>query len=105
MRVSRTAQAETDAFEIALTISEDSLDAALRFLDNLEATVRQLERFPLSGPRAALERFPNLRCIAVPRFPKHVLFYILVEDAVTVVRVGNTRRDWSELLGGADQLP
>ena len=105
MRVSRTAQAETDAFEIALTISEDNLDAALRFLDNLEATVRQLERFPLSDPRVALERFPNPRCIAVPKFPKHLLFYVVDEDAVTVVRVGTTRRDWSELLGGADQLP
>ena len=105
MRVSRTAQAEADAFETALTISEDSLDAALRFLDNLEATVRQLERFPLSGPRVALERFPNLRCIAVTHFPKHLLFCIVDDDAVTEVRVGNTRRDWSELLGGADQLP
>ena len=105
MRVSRTTQAEADTFEIALTISEDSLDAALRFLDNLEATVRQLERFPFSGPRVALERFPNLRCIAVPQFPKHLLFYIVDEDAVTVVRVGSTRRDWSELLGGVDQLP
>lgn len=105
MRVSRTAQAETDAFEIALTISENSLDAALRFLDNLEATVRQLEGFPLSGPRVALERFPVLRCIAMPQFPKHLLFYLVDEHAVTVVRVGNTRRDWSELLGGADQLP
>jgi hypothetical protein len=53
----------------------------------------------------ALERFPNLRCIAVPQFPKHLLFYIVDEDAVTVVRVGNTRRDWSELLVGADELP
>ena len=105
MRVSRTAEAEADAFEIALTISEDSLDAALRFLDNLEATVRQLERFPLSGPRVALERLPNLHCIAVPQFPRHLLFYIVDEDAVTIVRVGDTRRDWSELLGGADQLP
>ena len=105
MRVSRTAQAEADALEIALTIGEDSLDAALRFLDNLEATVRQLERFPLSGPRVTLERFPNLRCVAEPQFPKHLLFYIVDDDAVTVVRVGNTRRDWSELLGGADQLP
>ena len=105
MRVCRTAQAEADALEIALTISEDSLDAALRFLDKLEATVRQLERFPLSGPRVALERFPNLHCIAVPQFPKHLLFYIVDKDAVTVVRVGNTRRDWSELLSGADPLP
>ena len=105
MRVSRTAQAESDALEIALTIGEDSLDAALRFLDNLEATVRQLERFPLAGPQVALERFPNLRCIAVQQFPKHVLFYVVDEDAVTVVRVGNTPRDWSELLGAADQLP
>ena len=105
MRVCRTAQAETDAFEIALTISEDSLDAALRFLDNLETAVRQLERFPLSGPCVALERFPNLRCIAVPQFPKHLLFYTVDEGAVTVVRVGNTRRDWCELLGGADPLP
>ncbi len=105
MRVSRTARAEADAFEIALTISEDSLDAAVRFLDNLEATVKQLERYPLSGPRIALDRFPNLRCIAVPQFPKHLLFYVVDDDAVTVARVGNTRRDWSELLGVADQLP
>ena len=104
MHVSRTAQAEIDSFEIALTISDDSLDAALRFINNLEATVRQLERFPLSGPRVALERFPNLRCIAVQQFPKHLLFYVVDDDAVTVVRVGNTRRDWSELLAGADQL-
>jgi plasmid stabilization system protein ParE len=105
VRVSRTAQAETDAFEIALTISEDSLDAALRFLDNLEGTVRQLERFPLAGSRVALKRFPNLHCIAVPQFPKHRLFYTVDEDAVTVVRAGNTRREWSELLGGVDPLP
>jgi plasmid stabilization system protein ParE len=105
VRVSRTGQAEADALEIALNIGEDSLDAALRFLDNLEVSVRHLERFPLSGPSVALARFHNLRCIAVPQFPKHLLFYIVDDDAVTVVRVGNTRRDWSELLGGADQLP
>lgn len=47
--------------------------------------------------------FPT--CIAVPQFPKHLLFYIVDDDAVIVVRVGNTRRDWSELLGGLDPLP
>lgn len=88
--------------EIATTISDDSLEAAMRFLDNLEETVKQLERFPRSGPQVALEKFPTLRCIAIPKFRKHVVFYVVEDDVVTVVRVGDTRRDWADLLGETD---
>jgi hypothetical protein len=69
VRVSRTAQAETDAFEIALTISEDSLDAALRFLDNLEATVRQLERSRSPAPALRWSAFPTCAASQYRSFP------------------------------------
>ena len=50
MSITRSQQADTDALDIALHISEDSMFAAERFLDQVEMAVRQLQRFPRSGP-------------------------------------------------------
>ena len=95
MRVTRGQQAETDAFDIALHISEDSMDAAERFLDQGEITVRQLQHFPRSGPHVALVQSPRLRCLAVPGFPKYFLFYELNSGEVGIAQIGDIRRDWS----------
>lgn len=98
MSVTRSEQAETDALDIAVHISEDSFVAAERFLDQVEIAVRQLQQFPRSGPQIALPQFPKLRCLAVPDFPKYFLFYLFNDIDVLIVRVGDSRRDWSVIL-------
>ena len=98
MSVARSRQAENDALDIALHISEDSMVAAERFLDQVEVAVRQLQRFPRSGPQIALPEFPKLRCLAVPEFPKYFLFYLLDSGDVLIARIGDSRRDWSVIL-------
>ena len=98
MRVTRSQQAETDALDIALHVSEDSMVAAERFLDQVEIAVRQLQQFPRSGPPIALPQFPKLRCLAVPDFPKYLLFYLFDDIDVLIVRVGDSWRDWSVIL-------
>ena len=98
MSVCRSVQAEDDALGIALHIADDSPVAAERFLDQLESAVAQLRRFPLSGPQIALPQFPTLRCLAVPEFPKYLVFYTVKQDEVMILRIGSALRDWSAIL-------
>ena len=98
MSVCRSVQAEDDALAIALHIADDSPVAAERFLDQLEIAIAQLTRLPLSGPQIALPQFPTLRCLAVPEFPKHLVFYTINEGEVLILRIGSALRDWSAIL-------
>jgi toxin ParE1/3/4 len=69
-------------------------DAALRFVDALEAALVHVGRFPSSGSaRYAMElAIPGLRCWQLERFP-YLVFYVERTDHVDVWRVLHSRRD------------
>lgn len=91
----RRAIALADADEIASAIAEDSLDAALRFLDSLEATLYRLADSPGLGSRFATTnaQLMGLRHVLVDGFENHVIFYFIREEYIEVVRILHGARD------------
>jgi toxin ParE1/3/4 len=100
-RVVRSSESLRDVVELADFIARSNLDAALRFLDAVEATYQFLIANPDVGQ---LCRFDNpetegLRVWPVERFPNHLVFYRSTNDGVVVERVLHGARDIEALFG------
>jgi len=95
VRILRRIQAAMDVEEIADYIARDRLEAAIRFLENTEATLRFLANSPGIGNPFKIEHLElaNLRTTRVQGFPNHVIFYIEHSDAIEVVRIMHGARD------------
>lgn len=94
-RILRRPKAIDDVEEIAKYIADDSVDAALRFLTNAEATVQRLAESPGLGSPYSSEhpQLKNLRACRVLGFPKHVVFYFELAGAIEVIRILHGARD------------
>ncbi|MBI5439900.1 MAG: type II toxin-antitoxin system RelE/ParE family toxin [Deltaproteobacteria bacterium] len=93
VRVRPRADREID--DHAAYIAMDNLEAALRFLDAVQAAFGRIsERPPLGSPRYAhLTIMENLRVWAVPDFENYLVFYVERADHVDVLRVLHAARD------------
>jgi plasmid stabilization system protein ParE len=93
----RRPQAADDVEGHAIYIADGSLDAALRFLERAEQTIKGLALFPASGapfPSRVLE-LAGMRTKLVQDFPNHVVFYIEHDETIEVVRVLRGGQDMS----------
>ena len=88
-------KAHRDLAEIALHISKQSPDAALRFFDAVETACRELADSPGIGAAYVVKnpRLSGLKARRVPGFPNHVIFYLVHDDRVEVVRILQGSRD------------
>ena len=70
-------------------IADVSIDAALRFLERAEQTIKGLALFSESGGpfKTSVSELAGLRTRLVKDFPNHVVFYIERDDSIEVVRV------------------
>ncbi|HUG69892.1 MAG TPA: type II toxin-antitoxin system RelE/ParE family toxin [Pirellulaceae bacterium] len=95
VRILRRQKAAQDAEDIADHIAEDSLVAALRFLENVESTLKDLAAFPGAGSpfESAHPELANLRFRRVKESPNHVIFYVEHTNAIEVVRILHGARD------------
>ena len=95
VRILRRLKAVQDAEMIADYIAQDSLDAAIRFLENTETTLSFLADSPGIGSRFPTDSPPliDLRMHRVKGFPNHVIFYIEHTSAIEVVRILHGARD------------
>jgi toxin ParE1/3/4 len=93
----RRPKAAEDVEHHAMYIADGSIDAALRFLERAEQTVKGLALFPASGAPflSRNPEFAGLRSKLVKDFPNHVVFYIEREDAIEIVRVLRGGQDMS----------
>ena len=94
-RVARRARAERDIDEAAAHYrAEGGIDLELRFIDALDAAIRQIAAHPAVGsPRYAAElKSQDLRFLRVKRFP-YLIFYVERSDHVDVWRVLHGARD------------
>ncbi len=94
-RIRRRLKAAQDAENIADYIAKDSLEAAVRFLENTESTLRELANSPAMGSPFESDHaeLSNLRFRRVKGFPNHVIFYVAHTDAIEVVRILHGARD------------
>jgi toxin ParE1/3/4 len=97
--------AQSDLDEQALYIAQDSVDAALRFLDAAQTAFGRLRSFPEIG-RSREFLHPDLRNVRswpIPKFEKHVIFYRLAGEVVDVLRVIHSARDLESIFGPEDR--
>jgi len=89
VRVLRRRQAAADAELIAEFIGKQSLEAAVRFLTQAEATIAYLAEFPGLGGRflSDIPELAQMRVRRVKGFPNHLVFYIEHRDAIEIVRI------------------
>ena len=69
-------------------IADGSIDAALRFLERTEQTIKGFAIFPASGAPfpSSLPELKGLRTKLVKDFPNHVVFYVEREKTIEVIR-------------------
>ena len=89
-RVFYPASAENDLLEAWLYVAEDSVTAADRMLDEIEAEAIRLLDQPLMG-RARQDLSPGIR--SWPTSTPYVLFYFPREHGIVVARVLHHARD------------
>lgn len=89
IRILRRPKAVSDAESLADWIAKDSLAAALRFLENVEATLERLAEFPGRGSPYQIDvpTLANLRFARVVGFRNHIVFYIEHSTSIEVVRI------------------
>lgn len=87
-------------------VDEDSEQAALGFIAEIERAYRRLAKHPnIGSSRYAYELgIPGLRSWPLDRYP-HLIFYIEHEDHVEVWRVLNGKRDIPAWLLSDDGAP
>lgn len=85
----RRPQAAEDVENHASYIADGSIDAAMRFLERAEQTIKGLALFPASGAPfpSQIPELGGMRTRLVKDFPNHVVFYVERDDAIEVVRV------------------
>jgi toxin ParE1/3/4 len=81
-------------------VEQDAPDAAFRFVDAVEASVRQLLRKPnIGAPREiGNPALKGLRVWPVKDFDEFLIFYVVVGDSARVIRILNGKRDLDRIL-------
>jgi toxin ParE1/3/4 len=91
----RYPKALSDVEESAVYIGLDNPEAALRFLDAVESTLRLLVKNPDVGPARTFDgnNLSGFRSFPVKGFDKHLVFYRPTEHGIEVLRVLHGARD------------
>lgn len=94
-RVTRRPLAEADIFEIWDYIADDSMEAADRWVNQLDEKFQLIATQPMMG-RAREELVPGLRSFP---FRRYVFFYMPTGNGIDVVRVLHGTRDIDAAFG------
>jgi toxin ParE1/3/4 len=99
-QISIHSTAMRDINEYADYISQNSIDAALRFYESVSETTRMIAEHPARWPRyePADPRAGEIRRRAVIGFDKYLIFYRIGDDAVEILRVMHGSRDIHSIL-------
>lgn len=103
--VTKREAAQRDLVEHFVYLAENAgLDVAERFLNNAEASFKDLAQQPWMGPPLALKspRLTGIRKWRVKDFNNHLVFYQPRANGVSIVRVLHAASDWWGLLGFED---
>jgi addiction module RelE/StbE family toxin len=93
MQVFWSKAAKQDRYDIALYISQESVDAACNMLDRFDQAARQLEKFPLLAPEG---RVKGTRELVVHKH--YILVYEIINEAVIILAVLHTAKQYPPLL-------
>lgn len=100
-KIIRTDKADEQLREIIFYIADDSgsIDIALNYLDKIEAAIRFMEEFSMSGsiPRYSILRKQGYRVLIIER---NLVFYKVNEDEkiVIIYAVVDSKREYRNLI-------
>jgi plasmid stabilization system protein ParE len=99
-RVRRHVAVEQDILDLAGWIARDSRQAAVRFFEAVEDAFISLRTAPGRGSPKRLrdKRLADIRSLAVPGFPSHLVLYDVRGADVRVFAVVHGARDYRKLL-------
>jgi toxin ParE1/3/4 len=86
---------EDDIFELARYLLDQSGDAARRFVDAVEVTLKHLATAPgIGSPKHyATPGLSEVRSWWVAGFPNHLIYYLPLPDGIEVLAVMHGSRD------------
>ncbi len=81
-------------------VEQDASDAAFRFVDAVEESVEQLVNMPAIGTPREIRNpaLKGLRVWPVKDFDEFLIFYVVQEDTLKVIRVLHGKRDIDRIL-------
>jgi toxin ParE1/3/4 len=94
LKLRYTKRAQTDLSDIYKYVGAHDKLAAKRIITAIENSAIILADHPLSGRQTD---FANVRVKPVPNYP-YLLFYIVGENDLVILRVWHTARQWPEQL-------
>jgi len=100
MNVVRRDKALEDLADCALYIAQDDPDVAARFVDAFEESVDRLAQMPYIGVAVPLDTpsLFGLRRWPIKGFEKYLIFYLVFEDTIDVVRILHAAQDIAAIL-------
>ncbi len=95
-----TPKASKDIDNITDYIAENNPDAALRFFDATRQTIAKLAQTPQIGSLYPLanSRLQGLRKWKVKGFDKYLIFYLIENNLLKIIRIIHVSRDISTIL-------
>lgn len=99
-KVIKKSQAYRDVAELGKYLSQESLDAAIRFADAFDSTCEALRANPSLGTpwETDNEKYRDLLFWPIQGFPKVLLFFRRVSGGVEILRVCHASRDLEPIL-------
>jgi len=94
--------AKNDLVECYVYLAENaSLDIADQFLENAEESFNELAMNPFMGSPLMLQnpKFVGIRKWRVKKFINILIFYMPINDGVSIVRVIHASQNWWSILG------
>ena len=95
MNVFRRDKALDDVAHHALYLAQNNPDAAQRFIVAFAEATERLAQMPYLGAACYVENplLFGLRRWPIKGFEKHIIFYLVIEDALDIVRVLHSAQD------------
>jgi toxin ParE1/3/4 len=80
--------------------AHSGIELAERYIDAVKETAESLLKMPMIGSPCRFERpeLRDLRALQVNRFERWLIFYLLIDDRVEIVRVLHGARDWKAII-------
>jgi toxin ParE1/3/4 len=99
MKVILTRKAFADLDDIADWIGRDDWDRAETFVESLRRRCASLSRHPRRYPTVPRPSGVEMRKLA---YRGYLIFYLVLEKEVDILRIVHGARDWAALLGEGD---
>ncbi|MGB7159960.1 MAG: type II toxin-antitoxin system RelE/ParE family toxin [Tepidisphaeraceae bacterium] len=99
-RIRRRQGVDDDVARIALHLLDQSEALAIRFIDAVQVTLKDLARAPRIGSLKQYEspRLAGVRSWWVRGFRNHLVFYFATDDGIDVLAVAHGAQDVERLL-------